>query len=108
MQNYNSGIAWKTGLLINNMMKLLKLLGMRSYKKASQLASDAQEHSLSVVEKISVYTHLLTCKSCLNCSKHLEFLRKAAKSVNDKVPPEAGVGMSDSAHDRIRQQLRQK
>lgn len=108
MQDYNSGIAWKqTGLMID-MMKFLKLLGIYSCKEASRLISDAQERPLSLVEKFNVYIHLLICESCINYNKHLKFIRKAIISVKDKAPMKSEIGMSDSARDRIRQQLNQK
>ena len=91
-----------------DMMKFLKLLGMYSCKEASRLISDAQERPLSLVEKFSLYIHLLICESCVNYNKHLKFIRKAIISAGDKVSMKPDIGMSDSARDRIRQQLNQK
>jgi hypothetical protein len=90
------------------MMKILKLLGMINCKKASQLASDAQERPLSLGEKINVYLHLLICKPCVNFNKQLEFMHRATTSANDNVSMKPDTGMSDSARERIRQQLNQK
>ena len=89
-------------------MKFLKLLGIYNCKEASQLASDAQERPLSLSEKIGVYIHLLICKPCSNYNKHLKFMRKAIISAKEKVLMKPDMGLSDSARDRIRQQLNQK
>jgi len=91
-----------------DMMKFLKLLCMYSCKETSQLTSDAQERPLSLSEKFGVYIHLLICKPCVNFNKHLKFMRKATLSAKDKVSIKPDIGMSDSARDRIRQQLNQK
>ena len=90
------------------MMKFLKLLDMYSCNDVSQLVSDAQERALSLVERFGLYAHLLICKSCDNYNKHIKFLRKAIMTARDNASMEPDTGMSDSARDRIRQQLTQK
>lgn len=72
------------------------------------MTSDAQERPLSLVEKFGLYTHLLICESCANYNEHLKFIQKAIISAKDKVSMKPDIGMSDSARDRIRQQLNQK
>jgi hypothetical protein len=90
------------------MMKIHKLLGMINCKETSRLSSDAQERPLSLAERFGVYIHLLICKPCVNFNKQLKFMRKATASANDNVSMKPDTGMSDSARERIRQQLNQK
>ncbi len=89
-------------------MKFLKLLGIYNCKEVSQCISDAQESPLPLSKKFGVYIHCLICEACVNYNKHLKFMRKAIISAKDKVSMKPDIGVSDSARNRIRQQLNQK
>lgn len=51
---------------------------MKCYQ-ATKLISEAHERSLSVMEKVGVKTHLLTCPHCRNFKRNCRHMSKLMK-----------------------------
>lgn len=64
---------------------------MLNCKDATRKISEAQDRSLSLVEKLQLKIHLAMCSGCSNFGKQVDFLRTACKRYPDKL-------MHDSDH----------
>jgi len=53
-------------------------------KHTSELLSQAQDRSLTSVEKFRLRLHLLLCDGCRNFNRQLEFMRAALRRYRDR------------------------
>lgn len=68
---------------------------MISCKKASRLASEKMEHSLSFSERILLKMHMIICKTCIQVEKQIKDIQNILKNsfnaeenltLNEKLP----------------------
>lgn len=53
---------------------------MMHCRKATHMLSEAQDRTLSVPERLSLYMHLGLCRHCRNFSRHLGIVRQATQA----------------------------
>lgn len=59
---------------------------MMNCKEATQLLSQGQERTLTLVERLGLKLHLLICKGCRASERHFDFLRTAARRIGSPEP----------------------
>lgn len=62
---------------------------MLNCRDATRLMSEAQEHTLTVPQRMSLKMHTLMCKGCKNFETQMDVLRKISKSYVDKPDDES-------------------
>ena len=72
--------------------------------ESARLLSDAMDRDLSRVERLALYLHDLTCKSCKRFIRQIRFLRRSASRA---VFEERDPSLSSDAKERLRESLRQ-
>jgi hypothetical protein len=75
-------------------------------REASQLQSEALDHSLSSGQRFGLRLHLLLCKWCRRYGKQIRFLRQAVHEHPDKVHESIPQALSPDARERLKQSLR--
>lgn len=63
---------------------------MLNCREATRLLSESQERVLNLKEKMALKAHTIICSGCRNFEKHMDALRKTAKTfakgVNEEKP----------------------
>jgi len=54
---------------------------MMSCKEATHLMSQDLDRSLSRIERVGLWLHLIVCKGCRATERHFAFLRTAARRI---------------------------
>ncbi|MGR8981827.1 MAG: anti-sigma factor family protein [Gammaproteobacteria bacterium] len=78
---------------------------MLKCKQVIDLASNSLETSLPLTTRWQFKLHLLMCKTCQRYLKQLQFMQKAAASINDHCQ---AIILSDAARKRIRDKLKDR
>lgn len=60
---------------------------MLSCKEVTRLVSEGYERKLTLGERMSLKMHTMMCIGCTNYTKHMDFLRRAARRLR-----EGGIG----------------
>ncbi len=81
------------------------MIGNKSCKLASSLASDACERSLTLAEWLRLRLHLLMCQSCRNCKKEIRLLHDVLALIRRKHGM-FKVELPEKDRERIRNALR--
>ncbi len=81
------------------------MIGNKSCKLASSLASDACERSLTLAEWLRLRLHLLMCQSCRNCEKEIRLLHDVLGLIHRK-DGMFEIQLPEKDRERIRQALR--
>lgn len=53
-------------------------------KELSVLASQRQERTLTLRERLALRIHLVVCEGCRHAAKQLEFIRRAIKQLAER------------------------
>ena len=80
---------------------------MLNCKEVTQLASESLDRKLSLKEHIGLRFHLLMCKLCTRYIRQLKFMHQICSGMDENHVKGSGVQLSESARDRIRNQLDQ-
>ena len=78
---------------------------MLNCKEVSQLASESLDRKLTLKERIGLRFHLMMCKLCTRYVRQLKFMHHACSGMDEKQVTETGPCLSETARDRIRNQL---
>jgi len=81
------------------------MVGNKSCKLASSLASDACERNLTLIEWLRLRLHLLMCRSCRNCEKEIRLLHDVLALIHRKHGT-FEIELPEKDRERIRDALR--
>lgn len=73
---------------------------MITCRRASELASASLDRKLRYAERIAFAIHALMCRVCRSYRRHLRFLQRACRELENHVSDE--IVLSDAARERIR------
>ena len=78
---------------------------MLNCKEVTQLASESLDRKLTLKERIGLRFHLMMCKLCTRYVRQLKFMHLASSGMDEYHVKGTGTRLSESARDRIRNQL---
>ena len=87
------------------MMDRLRRL-MLSCREATELLSDACDTQLSFSRRVALRAHLMMCHLCRRYKAQIRLLNRAARRYGSAQEGTTSRQLSDSAKQRIKQQLR--
>ncbi len=79
---------------------------MLSCQEVAQLASESQDRSLTLGERLSLRLHLLRCNMCSRYVNQLKFLKQACAGA-DEQQSGSQARLTEDARQRIRKRLTQ-
>jgi len=78
---------------------------MLNCREVTQLASEALDRKLSLKERIGLRFHLMMCKLCTRYVRQLKFMHQVSSGMDENHVKGSGARLSETARDRIRNQL---
>ena len=84
-------------------------MSLFSCRDTVRLASESLDRDLSLTEGLALRVHLLMCPPCARFRRHLQFLRDAARRLQDQGACANGeqAGLSPEARERMERALEQ-
>jgi len=79
---------------------------MINCEKAAHLASESNDRSLTLSERVSLRLHLIGCSLCSRFAHQLKFLSSTCARIDEERV--GNVQLPDDARDRIHQRLKQR
>lgn len=79
---------------------------MLNCKQASELVSQSLDRPLSWSNRLQLKLHLLICKFCKRFFKQMHGMKHAAKQMQQNIESDDSITLSDSAKQKIRDQLK--
>lgn len=79
---------------------------MLNCKQASELVSQSFDRPLPWTKRWQLKFHLMICKLCARFFTQMQAMHQAAHHLQDKIESDESITLSDSAKQKIREQLK--
>ncbi len=92
--------------MMRETLKAIRLLLTLRCKHSSQLISEGMDDEWSDVERWAVRLHYISCNSCRRLRQQVDFIRRAAGSLDETFIGKPGFQLTASARNRLAGEIR--